>query len=307
MAEINFLYGLCSNAPEVQRVNLAELKILTALARKPNLTRVARELNTSQPRLSQHLSKIERELGVALFERTSRGLTLTRAAETFMPFAGEMLRAYTDGMQALSEQEQKETRKLRLGVDHTASASCQQQLVALMQRVSPGIKVLVTRGSPITLSAEVEADELDACACFEGQDFSSLKWMPLFTTRLAGFSAGKKVTNSTVSLEEFSRLPLVLPSKRSGIRRVLEKHLKRAKLKPHVMMEVDDPAMMKSLIKSGEAAAILPEVTFTATTHLLRTEIDRPMITVTGGLLHRPNPSRTTELFLKAVYDATHL
>ena len=59
-------------------MNLRQLEFFVALAKTEHMTQVAKELNTSQPNISHAINTLERELGVALFEKKGPNLSLTR-------------------------------------------------------------------------------------------------------------------------------------------------------------------------------------------------------------------------------------
>ncbi|MCR2600253.1 LysR family transcriptional regulator, partial [Salmonella enterica] len=76
-------------------MNLRELEYLVALAEQRNFHRAAEVCNASQPTLSAQIRKLEEELGVTLFERSSRGLILTQAGEAAVRRARIILQEVT--------------------------------------------------------------------------------------------------------------------------------------------------------------------------------------------------------------------
>jgi DNA-binding transcriptional LysR family regulator len=72
-------------------MELRDLRSFVAVAHQRNFSRAAEQLHVSQPALSEQIRKLEDELGAPLFERTSRGATLTDAGEAFLPHARAVL------------------------------------------------------------------------------------------------------------------------------------------------------------------------------------------------------------------------
>ncbi len=72
-------------------MELRDLRSFLAVAQHRNFSRAAEQLHVSQPALSEQIRKLEDELGAPLFERTSRGATLTDAGEAFVPQARAVL------------------------------------------------------------------------------------------------------------------------------------------------------------------------------------------------------------------------
>jgi DNA-binding transcriptional LysR family regulator len=72
-------------------MDLRQLRYLVALAEERNFTRAAASVHVAQPALSQQIRKLEDELGLALVERTTRRVALTRAGELLVVRARRIL------------------------------------------------------------------------------------------------------------------------------------------------------------------------------------------------------------------------
>jgi DNA-binding transcriptional LysR family regulator len=75
-----------------------QLRNFVTVAEDGQMTRAARKLCLAQPALSQAISQLERELGLVLFERHARGVTLTPAGEAFLPKARAAIEAADDAL-----------------------------------------------------------------------------------------------------------------------------------------------------------------------------------------------------------------
>ncbi len=82
-------------------MDVADLRIFGAVARLGGMGRAAAELNTVQSNVSAHVRRLEADLGVALFERAHRGVSLTEAGSRLAPFAEALERLLRDAGQAV--------------------------------------------------------------------------------------------------------------------------------------------------------------------------------------------------------------
>lgn len=72
-------------------VSLIQLESFVAVAEEENLSRAARRLCVTQPPLTRRIRSLEDELGVALFERTPRGMRLAPPGRSLLPYARAIL------------------------------------------------------------------------------------------------------------------------------------------------------------------------------------------------------------------------
>src|SRR3981189_206239 len=82
---------------------LAQLEAFSEVARLGNVSRAADTLSVTQPALSARLQGLERELGVELFVRAPRGMTLTDAGRALLPSAQRAIAQVLDGRKAVDD------------------------------------------------------------------------------------------------------------------------------------------------------------------------------------------------------------
>ena len=138
----------------------ADLRILEAVARHGSMNRAATELNTVQSNVTARVRFLEDELGVPLFERTSRGVILTAAGQRLLPYAGRLTALLREARQAARD-EGTPSGSLRIGTLETiASLRLPPVLVAYTQAY-PAVSLVVTTGTTAGLIADVLQHRLD--------------------------------------------------------------------------------------------------------------------------------------------------
>ena len=96
-------------------MNLTSLESLIALSRTLNVTRTADSLNISQPAFSRMLSKTEETLGIQIFERTNKGVTITPEGEIFLKSLENSLEILESGLKSAKESQKREKELLIIG------------------------------------------------------------------------------------------------------------------------------------------------------------------------------------------------
>src|SRR4051795_7666399 len=81
---------------------LSQVEAMIAVARDGQISRAATSLFITQPALTARIHTLEEELGVALFNRSGRGMELTPAGRAFLPYAERALGALQDGAELLT-------------------------------------------------------------------------------------------------------------------------------------------------------------------------------------------------------------
>jgi LysR family transcriptional regulator, cell division regulator len=85
-------------------MDAADLRVFQSVASTGSMNKAALELNTVQSNVTARIRALEDELGLALFERTNRGVTLTAAGRRLLPFAARAARLLDDAKRAVTDQ-----------------------------------------------------------------------------------------------------------------------------------------------------------------------------------------------------------
>jgi len=110
-------------------MTLQELRYFCVTAEVLHYTRAARLLYISQPSLSYAISKLEQELGLPLFEKNGKKVTLTKYGEEFLPYAKRALAEISEGTERLREMKIPSTGGISLGYIYSVSFSALPEFV----------------------------------------------------------------------------------------------------------------------------------------------------------------------------------
>ncbi len=143
-------------------VELQQLRYVVAVAETRSFTRAAERCFVAQSALSHQVAKLERELGVRLFARTSRRVEPTPAGVAFLPAARDCLGAARRAADEAAAAAGQVRGHLTVGVIPTVAAVDLADLLERYRLAHPEVRLTLQSGSSRELTARVAAGELDA-------------------------------------------------------------------------------------------------------------------------------------------------
>src|SRR5262249_59832594 len=120
-------------------VELRHLRYFVAVAEEASFTSAARRVHVAQQVLSSQIRQLEDALGVQLFERTRKGVTLTPAGEAFLDSAKETLATLDRGISAARNKANVVRGQLSVGLNMAAGGDAPTALLAGFRRAYPDI------------------------------------------------------------------------------------------------------------------------------------------------------------------------
>ena len=142
-------------------MELRQIKLFLAVAEEGHFGRAASRMFISQPALSQHVRRLERELGVQLFDRSARQVNLTPAGNAFLEVARRMNRQLAEAALAARRAEAGEVGRLALGVHVPVAAPVLSVLLRQWSHVRPAVSPQLTSGRGGDLVDLVRRGDLD--------------------------------------------------------------------------------------------------------------------------------------------------
>jgi len=141
-------------------MEMSDLLTFSAVARLGGITRAADELNTVQSNVTQRVKALEAEIGTALFERHSRGMTLTGAGRRLLPYAQRMAALSREAVLAARDDGEPKG-PLSIGSMETTAAVRLPLLLAEFHRRFPAVRLTLRTAPTADLVAAVLDGALD--------------------------------------------------------------------------------------------------------------------------------------------------
>ncbi|MFD4788950.1 LysR family transcriptional regulator [Streptomyces sp. NPDC058459] len=240
--------------------DLGALELLLAVARLGSLGAAARELGITQPAASSRLRSMERQLGVALVDRSPRGSRLTDAGALVTDWARQVVaaaEAFDAGAQAL-----RATRDSRLRV--AASMTIAEYLLPgwllALRAGRPDTAVSLLAGNSakvaeLLLAGEADLGFVEGLTVPTGLDSAVIAHDRLIVVTAPGHPWARRP--HPLKAAELAATPLILRERGSGTRQVLDAAL-GAPARP--LIELSSTTAVKAAVGSGAGPAVLSEL-----------------------------------------------
>lgn len=244
-------------------LNYNHLRYFWAVAHEGSLTRAAARLNLSQSALSVQIQKLEDRMGHRLFERAGRRLALTEAGRIALDYADTVFEAGDELMSTLRGRPADSRQILRVGALTTLSRNF--QLEFLRPLVGRGdVELIVRSGNIRDLLARLETHALDvvlANSAAPTHDPRSALRNHLLNAQPVSLVGHPRPGHRHFRFPDDLRTePVLLPGPDSEIRAAFDRVLEPSGIRPAILAEVDDMAMLRLLARAGRGVALVPPI-----------------------------------------------
>lgn len=246
----------------MRSLNFNHLRYFWAVAHVGGLTRAAEQMNLSQSALSVQIQKLEQQLGHPLFERVGRKLVLTEAGQIALDYADTVFKAGDELISTLQGRPLATRQVLRVGALTTLSRNFQLEFLRPLVGRSD-VELIVRSGNLRDLLAQLEAHALDVVLANSAapQDARTSLRNHLLDTQPVSLVGHPRPDRRPFRFPDDLRSePVLLPSLDSDIRLAFDRVLERAGIRPIVLAEVDDMAMLRLLAREREGVTLVPPI-----------------------------------------------
>lgn len=243
-------------------LDLRRVSLLREVHRRGTLHAVARALSYSPSTISQQLSLLEREVGVALLERSGRRVHLTPAGLVLVDGASALLDDLERLETALVATSRDVTGTVRLAVVQSAALGIVPRALSLLAEEYPQLRVEITQREPESALDEVWAREFDLVIAEEYPAHAAPRRRELDRVPLVrdGLKLGVSIGSSIHSLGAAAGSAWVMEPRGTASRHWAEQQCRLAGFEPDVRFETADLQAHIRLVETGHAVALLPDL-----------------------------------------------
>ena len=243
-------------------LNFKHLRYFWMVAKTGSIARTAEQLHLAPHSISGQIKEFEAMLGVELFRRAGRNLELTEAGRRILGYAEDIFSIGDELLDVLRDPKEKKTLPFRIGIADSVSKAVAYKLVEPSLTLETPVRLICREGRLSSLLAELSIHRLDMIIAdrpmpghLNVRGYNHL----LGESGLSVFSTPglmKKLSGKFPS--SINKAPFLLPGEDVAIRIKLLQWLETNDLRPRIIGEFDDSALMKAFGQAGAGLFVAP-------------------------------------------------
>ena len=242
-------------------MSIANLRLIRDVAHVRNVSKAAKTHQLSQSAVSQQIREIERELGIELFDRRTRPLTVTAAGKLYVEYCRDVLRRHDELETSLAQLQNQANGTARLAAIYSVGLSEMSQIEERFRKRFPEGDLQVSYLRPERVWRAVEEDEADLglmSYAESSREIVALPWrdeeMVVAAAPHHWLAKRRSVPASALEGEAFVGFDDDLP-----IEGQIERYLREHKVTVEISLRFDNLQMIKEAVAHGAGVSIMPK------------------------------------------------
>ena len=240
-------------------INTRQLNHFARVAKLGNFTHAAKSLHIAQPALSISIKKFEQQLGIILFKREERHISLTEEGRVLYQYAQTILRQLDDAQLAVDEMKGLMKGEVRLGAPSMMGAYFFPQVVTAFRKQYPNLKISIVDAGIQSVRQMLLDGELDIGVILDKDIPSSLDTEPLFSSQMVAVVSNNHVlaAKKSINFKTFLAHELIIFKSGYFHRDLIDRICEEQKIEPNIAYETNLLPMILNLVKNEQAISVL--------------------------------------------------
>ena len=245
-------------------LNYHHLLYFWMVAREGTIARASQELRLAQPTISGQIRALEHQLGEKLFQRSGRNLVLTDIGRVVFRYADDIFSTGRELMDTLKDRPTGRPVRLQVGVADEVTKIIAYRLLEPALRLPQAVHIVCRDGPPERLLTELATHALDLVIA-DAPIAPGIKVKafthPLGETAVTVFGTPKLAAARRKGFpRSLDGAPFLVPTVGKTLRRTLDHFFDQAGIRPRIVAELDDSALLTTFGQAGAGLFVAPTV-----------------------------------------------
>ena len=240
-------------------MELRQLEYFQMASRLRNITRAAERLRVSQPNITVAIKKLEAELGIQLFDRSQKQLSLTPEGSVFLNRIEIALRNIQDAITEVNDYKNLQKGTIKIGIPPMMGAYLFPKIFSSFQQQYAHLDVYLHEEGSMSIRDQLERDELDFGIVILTDASPTLQLLPMTRTQVVCCVSENSplAEKESITLKEIADSNLIMIKEGSYLRQLLLAKMKAEKLSPNIVVESNQVNTIIGLVERDIGTAIL--------------------------------------------------
>lgn len=259
----------------MKNATFRQLRVFTEVARQLSFAKAARALHLTPPAVTMQVKDLEAQIGLPLFERSGRQVSLTTPGEYMLVYARKLLSVLKDAEDAAARLKRAEAGTLAIGMVSTAKYFL-PRLLAEFRVEHPGVEIRLSEGNREELVRLLQANEVDIAVMGRPPRELATRAEPFAAhphVFVAGPSHPLAQAEGQLQVEALRAHEFIVREEGSGTRAAMESFFAEARMEPRIAMEMSSNETIKQAVMAGMGVSFL-------SLHTLQLELEKGLLVV---------------------------
>jgi len=265
-------------------MELRQLEYFQMSSRLKNITRAAERLRVSQPNITVAIKKLEAELGIQLFDRSQKQLSLTPEGAVFLNRIELALRNIQDAVLEVNDYKQLQKGTIKIGIPSMIGAYLFPKIFSGFQRRYSHLDIYLYEEGSMAIREQLERDELDFGIVIISDASPSLQLLPMSTNQIVACVPEHHAlaSKSSICIQDMADTDLIMLKEGSFLRHLVLQKLKAANITPNIVLESNQIETIKGLVSSDVGIAYLLDFIVEDTSGIKALPLSEPIFVDVG-------------------------
>lgn len=251
-------------------MDFRELQYILKIAEEKSFSKAAQKLFMAQPSLSQYIQKLEQQLGVKLFDRTTIPLQLTYAGELYVETAKNILDLKDQLTKQMEDIADLKKGRLVIGLSTLRSTYLMPKILPIFYKKFPGIEVILVEDNSSELEKMAIKGAIDIAIMTFPIEENLFDYEYIFTEEILvaippehplkeKIIYDKQGNRPKIKISELSNESFILLKQDQKLHHVATNLCKKAGFKPKIILESESIEAANALVSAGMGVTFIPD------------------------------------------------
>ncbi|SDH17621.1 LysR family transcriptional regulator [Propionivibrio dicarboxylicus] len=285
-------------------MELKQLKYFAAVCRLGSVTRAAESCHIAQPAISVAIQNLESELGVQLFERSHKKISVTSSGRVFLRRVEDILARTDDAIREMEDHRASQRGVIRVGITPMIGAVFFPEIVSRFREEHPLLELNVIEEGALSIGTLLDKGELDVGVVVVAEKQPQLEMSPITRSEIYVCLSAEHplAAQRRIAFPRLADEPFILFSEDTLSRRIILEECARHGISPHIVFSSNQITTIISLIERGVGISFLLEPLVRDHPKIVSRRLAKPLY-LEAGMVWNPRRylSNATRTFIEAI------